>query len=94
MSSGAAPILSEPVVNGKLIGSDNGTWYCGFGLGAAAAAIVRVREKSATGKILDPIYLLAGASINVCYQDPWIYCDGKIYIEIANGAPEGCIRWK
>jgi hypothetical protein len=92
--TGQFPILSRPVLNADVFGNDNGTFYAGFALGAAAAAQVRVREKSVTGKIIDTIWLLAGTSQSVVFQDPWVYVDGKIYVEVVTGAPEGCIRWK
>ena len=70
------------------------TWYCGYFMGGSAASQVRVREKTVTGKIIDSIFGVAGGSSSVVFNDPWVYVDGKIYIEIVTGAPEGGIRWK
>jgi len=90
---GAFPVLSLPIVNAATVGSNNGTWYMGYSMGGSAASQVRVREGSATGKIIDSIWGVAGGSSSVVFPHP-VYVDGKIYVEVVTGSPEGTIRWK
>ena len=68
--------------------------YRGFTLRetGGAAALVKIRVNTATGKILDVIPMVAGEGVADFYEDG-IYCDGDLYCEIATGAVEGTIRY-
>jgi hypothetical protein len=91
--SDAFPILSLPVADGATCGNPKGTFYHGFGLSGAPCQ-VRVREGSATGKIIDSINLSSTVpSMSETWEHP-VYVDGVIYIQVVAGTPEGAIRWR
>lgn len=59
----------------------------GYSMEAAAAAKVRFRDGTATGKILGTIELTAAGSIAPqVFPDP-ISTAGKVFVEVVTGAP-------
>lgn len=90
-------IISSAVGAGSEYGNDNGTWYCGFSLRetAGSTAVVRIRDGSSSGTILDTIPFAANEGVSDYYGAAPIYCHGKIHVQLVSGTiPEGSIRWR
>lgn len=54
-------------------------------------AVVRVREASGAGELLDTISLLPGESLGAWYQTGMVI-RGGVYVDVVSGAVEGTIR--
>lgn len=87
---------AKPVTNGIIIDRNTGgiVLYRGFSLRetAGSTALVRVREGSLTGDILDTIPFGANEGVSDFYE-AGIMVEGDLYCEIASGAVEGTIRY-
>lgn len=87
-------IRSIPVTGSGLLTNGNGE-YNGFSFretGGVGAAVIRVREGSATGDLLDTINIPSGTSKSEHYGTQGVSVDEGIYVEIVSGTVEGCIR--
>jgi hypothetical protein len=72
------------------VGPDSILKYAGITVRetAGAAAVLRIRVNSATGPILDTIYLTANSSFNAYYECGKV-CRGDLYEEHVSGTYEG-----
>lgn len=95
--SDEALTISVPIASNATVGgSNNGSLYRGFSLrevSGTGAAVIRIRDGSATGTILDTVSLVANESSSDHYGTSPLWANGKIYVQLVSGTlPEGSIR--
>lgn len=93
----ATHVNSIPIANGTLVNVDDtigevSYWGITISETASAAAVVRIRQGSVTGVILDTINLAALGSVSRHYPDG-LRCRGDLYCQVASGTVEGSVRY-
>lgn len=91
-------VNSIPISNGTLVNVDDTLGevaYYGITISetASAAAVVRIRQGSVTGLILDTINLAALGSASRFYGPDGLRCRGDLYCQVASGTVEGSVRY-
>ena len=96
----ASGVTSSAVFTGSGVANAAGTingikstqTLMGYSIRATAAAVVKIREGSATGKVLADIAILINDDKDRWYGPQGKRCDGDLYVEVVSGTVEGILH--